>query len=171
MNSLQLEQCIVEYGKEIYAFCRHLTMDVQEAEELYQDTFLKAMELLDKIDYGNNPKSYLLSVALRLWKNKRRKAAWRMRIAPAVELGDEANEVPGNAGLPEEELIRRERDAMVRRKVADLEEKYCIPIYLFYTEQLSVEEISRILKLPQGTVKTRLYKARKLLQKELEVVL
>ena len=31
MNSLQLEQCIVEYGKEIYAFCRHLTMDVQEA--------------------------------------------------------------------------------------------------------------------------------------------
>ena len=138
---------------------------------MYQDTFLKAMELLDRIDYRNNPKSYLLSKALRLWKNKRRKAGWRTRIAQTVELGDEANEVPGNESLPEEELIRRERDTLVRQKVADLEEKYRIPIYLFYAEQLSVEEISRILKLPQGTVQTRLYKARKLLQKELEVVL
>ena len=52
-----------------------------------------------------------------------------------------------------------------------MDEKYRIPVYLFYTEQLTVEEISKVLKLPQVTVKTRLYKARKLLKKELEVVL
>ena len=50
MNVTELEKCIELYGKEIYAFCRQLTYSQQEAEELYQDTFLKAMELLQKID-------------------------------------------------------------------------------------------------------------------------
>ncbi len=77
--------------------------------------------------------------------------------------------VTGN--LLEEEAIQKELREMVRKAVAGLDEKYRIPIYLFYTEQLTVEEISKILKLPQGTVKTRLFKARKLLKKELEVVL
>ena len=77
--------------------------------------------------------------------------------------------VTGN--LPEEEAIQNELREMVRKAVAGLDEKYRIPVYLFYTEQLTVEEISKVLKLPQRTVKTRLYKARKLLKKELEVVL
>ena len=54
--------------------------------------------------------------------------------------------------------------------VAGLEEKYRIPVYLYYSQQFSTEQIGKILKLPQGTVKSRLYKARKLLKKELEVV-
>lgn len=54
--------------------------------------------------------------------------------------------------------------------VAGLEEKYRIPVFLYYSQQFSTEQIGKILKLPQGTVKSRLYKARKLLKKELEVV-
>lgn len=171
MNKLQLEQCIADYGKEIYAFCRHLTGSVQEAEELYQDTFLKATELMWKIDYENNPKSFLISIALRLWKNKKRKYAWRMRIAGTESLIEEMTETIESENLPEEEVIRKEINRQVRKAVADLEEKYRIPVYLFYTLQMPVAEIGRVLKIPQGTVKTRLYKARKLLKEELEVVL
>ena len=54
--------------------------------------------------------------------------------------------------------------------MAGLEEKYRIPVFLYYSQQFSTEQIGKILKLPQGTVKSRLYKARKLLKKELEVV-
>lgn len=171
MNILQLEQCIRDYGKEVYAFCRHLTGSVQEAEELYQDTFLKVMELLSKIDYENNPKSFLISIALRLWKNKKRKYAWRMRIAGTESLVEEAVENLEGEQCPEAEIISKEIQETVRKAVAKLEEKYRIPVYLYYTAQLSVDEIARVLKIPQGTVKTRLYKARKLLKKELEVVL
>ena len=89
MNKLQLEQCIREYGREIYFFCYHLTGNVQEAKELYQDTFLKAVELMKNINYENNPKSFLISIALRLWKNKKRKYAWRMRIAETESLIEE----------------------------------------------------------------------------------
>ena len=69
MTKTELENCIWEHGKEIYSFCLSLTLNSQEADDLYQDTFLKAMELLHQINYRHNPKSYLLSVALKLWKN------------------------------------------------------------------------------------------------------
>ncbi|MBO5158999.1 MAG: RNA polymerase sigma factor [Lachnospiraceae bacterium] len=171
MNRLQLEQCIREYGREIYSFCCHLTGNVQEAEELYQDTFLKAVELMKNIDYENNPKSFLISIALRLWKNKKRKYAWRMRIAGTESLIEETVENLEAENCPEEEMIQKEIQRQVRKAVAGLEEKYRIPVYLFYTVQMSVAEISKTLKIPEGTVKTRLYKARKLLKEKLEVVL
>lgn len=171
MNLLQLEQCIAEYGKDIYAFCRHLTGDKAEADELYQDTFLKAMEMLGMIEYERNPKSFLVGIAIRLWNNKRRKYAWRKRITGTEEVHEEIEWDTGTGNSPEEEAIQKELNRIVRKAVAGLDEKYRIPIYLFYTEQMTVEEISKVLKMPQGTVKTRLFKARKLLKKELEVVL
>ena len=171
MNRSQLEQCISEYGKDIYAFCRHLAGYTIEADELYQDTFLKAMEMLETIEYGRNPKSYLISIALRLWNNKIRKRAWRNRIAGTEELIEENVENIADEKLPEEEVIQEELNRIVRKAVAGLDDKYRVPIYLFYTEQMKVEDISKVLKIPQSTVKTRLFKARKMLKKELEVVL
>ncbi len=171
MNLLQLEQCIKDYGKDIYSFCKTLTRNLQEADELYQDTFLKATEIMKKIEYQNNPKSYLISIALHLWKNKQRKTAWRMRISGERPLEDADELIPSNALLPEDELIQKETILLVRKAVSELEEKYRIPIYLYYTAELSVSEISQILKLPQGTVKTRLYQARKQIKSKLEVVL
>ena len=73
MNEIQLEQCIKEYGKDIYAFCSQLTRNPQETEDLYQDTFLKAVELGARIDFEQNPRSYLVSIALRIW-NKSQQA-------------------------------------------------------------------------------------------------
>lgn len=171
MNISQLETCIDKYGKDIYAFCRHITQDVSEAEDLYQDTFLKAMEILSKIDCENNPKSYLLSIALRLWKNQKRKKAWRMRIAPMETYPEDRIELSESGNMIEDTYLIMEQNELIRRKVEKLEDKYRIPIYLFYTEQLTVEVIGKILKLPTGTVKSRLHKARKILRKELEVVI
>ena len=171
MDVRQLEQCIQEYGKDIYAFCSQLTRNRQEAEELYQDTFLKAMELVKQIDSKKNPKSYLASIALRIWKNQRRKYAWRSRIAGTEELKGELGAGAGGQGFsPEEFVLRKEQKEQVRAAVAGLEVRYRIPVYLYYTLQLSTSQIGRILKLPQGTVKSRLHKARQLLRQELEVV-
>ena len=89
MKVTELEKCIELYGKDIYAFCRQLTYSRQEADELYQDTFLKVMELLYKIKMEDNPKSYILSIALRLWKNSKRKYARRRQIADMESLTEE----------------------------------------------------------------------------------
>lgn len=173
MTKQQLEMCISEYGKDIYSFCRQLTGSRQEADDLYQDTFLKAVELREKMDYGQNPKSYLLSVALRIWKNKKRKSAWRRRIADVRPAADarETDIAAGEEASPEQQAICRERDAAVRLAVNRLPEKLKVTTLLFYMEGLSTAQIAQAMQVPKGTVMSRLYQARKRLQKELEDVL
>lgn len=173
MDKLELEQCIQEYGRDIYSFCKYLTCNVQDADELYQDTFLKAVELHWKIDGQDNPKSYLLSIAVNLWKNRRRKEAWRNRIASVVSLTEEQEEnLTGGVEIsPEETYLVNEEMQIVRSAVDKLPEKLKVCVLLFYMEDLSVAQVAKTLKLPEGTVKSRLYQARKLLEKELENVL
>lgn len=173
MTKAELETCIHMYGKDIYSFCRYLTGSIQEAEDLYQDTFLKAVELNEKIEAGQNPKSYLLAIALRIWKNKKRKYAWRKRIADVQALTDEKNiEQYGGMELSAEaQFLHKEEIQAVREAVAKLPQRFRAIVLLFYMEGLSVAETAQIVRIPEGTVKSRLYHARKILEKELEVVL
>lgn len=173
MTIQELEQCIREYGGEIYSFCRYLANDQQEADDLYQDTFLKALELQEKIHLENNPKSYLLSVALRIWKNKKRKYAWRKRIANMQSTAEEpvADQAASADPSPEEQAIRRENAAAVRAAVNRLPQRLKVTVLLFYMEEQTAAQIAEILKIPVGTVLSRLYQARQRLKKELENVL
>lgn len=169
MTIQELEQAIALYGKEIYSFCLHLTGSRILADELYQDTFLKATERKGKLKADGNLKSYFLSIALRLWKNQRRKSAWRERIAPVKELFEDTQE--SELGVQEDVLkgyLRQEQRQMVRRAVAGLDEKYKIPVLLYYMENMSVAEVAAVMGIPQGTVKSRLNTARKHLESELE---
>jgi RNA polymerase sigma-70 factor (ECF subfamily) len=70
---------------------------------------------------------------------------------------------------PEGEAIRKETILEVRTGIKQLPEKLQIVLYMYYTAELSVEEISRALHIPMGTVKSRLYKGRNQLRKYLEV--
>lgn len=173
MTKTELENCVMEYGKDIYSFCKSLTLNLQEADDLYQDTFLKAMERISDIDGEKNPKSYLLSVALRLWKNKKRKHAWRSRIANVLSLTDELdlNDMGESSFSPEKEIMKKEESDLVRQAVNRLPEKLKVTVLLFYMEDLPVAQIAFVLKIPVGTVKSRLHYAKKLLEQELEVVL
>ena len=82
MTKQKFDEFILAHGRDILWFCRMTTGNAQEGEELYQDTMLTLLEQIEKLDEANNTKSYALSVAVRLYKNRRRKFAWRMRIAP-----------------------------------------------------------------------------------------
>ena len=171
MKVIEISELVKDYGKELYNFCRYLTQSKEEADELYQDTFLKAVEVCDRIDLDHNPKSYLLSIAVKLWKNRKRKYAWRGRIAPieyySKEL-DYGENFLEKGETPEEELLKKEKLEMVANAVGCLKEEYRVPMYLYYAANLSLKEISRILHRPEGTVKSRLYKARGEVKKYLE---
>lgn len=172
MNVTEVNKLIDDNGKDIYNFCRQLTQNKEEADELYQDTFLKAVEICQRIDKANNPKSYLLSIAAKLWKNRKRKFAWRGRIAAVESYQDELkydNNQFDRVQSPEENLLEKEMQEMVARAVGDLKEEYRVPMYLCYVSEMPLKEIGRILHLPEGTVKSRLHKARKEVKRYLEV--
>lgn len=168
MTIQELEQCIALYGKDIYSFCRHLTNDRESADDLYQDTFLEAMKKIKEIRYMDNPKSYFLSISIRIWKNKVRKIAWRNRIAPICGGDSLAKCVETIDADFTVEIEAEEEKTLLWNAINNLSDTFRIPILLYYMEELSVSEIAKLLALPQGTVKSRLYNARKQLEKELE---
>lgn len=79
--------------------------------------------------------------------------------------------VKASAFTPENELLKKEETDFVRSAVNRLPDKLKLPVLLYYMEDLPVAQIAFVLKIPVGTVKSRLHFARKLLEKELEVVL
>lgn len=172
MTVAQLTDCVDVYGRDVYAFCRHLTGSVADGEDLYQETFLTAMEKLEKIEIDQNPRSYLLTIAVHLWKNKKRKYARRRQLInfesaeQRAEDGMEA--VDMNNPLPDEAVAAAELKQQVRECVDSLSDKYRIPICMYYISQLSTKEIAAILKLPEGTVKRRLFAGRKQIKERLE---
>ncbi|SFQ41229.1 RNA polymerase sigma-70 factor, ECF subfamily [Lachnospiraceae bacterium XBB1006] len=169
MTIQELENCMEQFGDSLYSFCRKLCMDQEQAEELYQDVWVKALTDMPRIRAEDNVKSYLLSIAVGIWKNRKKKYAVRQRIAPAVAITEEMTEVlSDNRDATVEEILLKERKQAVLEAVNGLEDTYRIPVLLFYMEEQSVKEIAHALHLPYGTVKRRLWVARNKLSNELE---
>lgn len=169
MTLEDLEQLIDIHGKVIYSFCMKLAVNKEDAEDLYQQTFLKALELKDNLDKNNNPKSFLITIAINLWKNSKRKYARHNRIAPLTYIDNpDSVEISDSTNL-EDTAINNILEAELMLSINNLNDKFRIPILMFYTGNLSIEEIANSLKLPKGTIKSRLHKGRLIIKKELEV--
>lgn len=171
MTKEELGQLISEHGSSLYSFCCNLTGCRQDADDLYQDTFLKAFELSGRIDASQNPKSYIMGIAVRLWQNERRKRTGRQRIVPLQEYREEKDREGAGVyeNFPEEKVIQEERRREVRQAVDRLPDKIRTTMLLYYTGELSVEEISKTLRIPTGTVKSRMNKGRNMIKRYWEV--
>ncbi len=172
MRQEELENYIYAYGKDLYSFCCCVTHSRQEADDLYQETFLKMYELGEKVIIKSNPKSFMMSVALNLYRNFKRKQSVRQKITGINVTADETVEQIAAQGQETEEMmIAREERLMVREAVAQLPDKYKIPVLLCYMEELSTAEAASAMQIPEGTVKTRIHRAKKILKKKLEDLL
>ena len=173
MNHDEFELFVLKFGKDILRFCRITAGGTENGDELYQDTMLKLLEKKKSLASSQNAKGYALSTAIYLWKNKKKKYANRMRLVPTDSISkmpDEGDPIPdpGLEASPENIVLQQSEIVMVQGSVASLPEKYRIPIYLYYSADMQINEISEILRLPEGTVKSRMRKAKKMLKEELE---
>jgi len=153
------------YGDSVYKFCRSLAYSKEEAEDLYQETFLTALEKSPKGKEIRNPQGYLFSVTMFLWKSWKRKHARRNRLAP-IRPFDENLMFDHDM---EYAFITKEENRVVRAVVDGLPDKFKIPILMHYSVGMGLGDIAAALNLPSGTVKSRLFKARKLIEKGLDL--
>ena len=168
MNKQLLEHYIEAYGTDIYSFCIRLTQNREQAEELYQDTFLAMCEKEDWKEEGN-VKSYLLGITIKLWQNRKRKFAWRKRIAAEIPLSKEQGLEAFSADENlEQHMISKEEQEAVWKAVYKLPEQLRIVILLYYMEDFKVAEIAEKLSLSISNVKSKLMRARRYLKQELE---
>ena len=170
MKSCDIDQLVEQYSDSVYRYCKSIAYTPEDAEDLYQQTFLKALELHKKISLEKNPKAYLLSVATNIWKNHKSMYARRERIAPTVSSEMEGIQIEDIRSDQDvlEQVVKEEQLGLLRKCVDNLPEKQRQVITLFYAGELSLEEISKVLKIPKGTVKSRLHKAKEELRKEME---
>ncbi len=154
-------------GTDVYRFCLRMTQCRADAEDLYQQTFLKLCEMKKEIDWADNPRSFALSVAALTEKSNRRRYARRQRLAPQSGIPEDFDIAEDTFSI-EEIVLNKEEQFIVRKAVNALEEKLKTPVVLYYTLEMPVEEIAKALNIPVGTVKSRLYKARRRLMKRLE---
>jgi len=136
----------------------------QDADDLFQDTYLSALGKTDKINASENPLGFLLSIATSIWKSRKRKYARRNKIAPETELDETC--YAAETG-PEDEAISNEEILKVRQMVDDLPDKFKAAIVMYYTIDMDIREIAAVLGLPTGTVKSRLSRARGIIRKGL----
>ena len=175
MNHDEFERFVLKFGKDILRFCRMTAGNVENGDELYQDTMLKLLEKKKRLDSMQNTKSYALSTSIYLWKNKKKKYANRMRLVPIDSMDEMSDKGYGftdyDDGVSPEHIVLRQNEIdMIQGFVKTLPEKYRIPIYLYYSADMQINEISKILGLPEGTVKSRMRKAKKQLKEKLEAI-
>lgn len=176
-----IQKLVNTYSNAIYNFCFYLTGNREAAEDLYQDTFLTAMEKeevilpllkeqdgMDEEEKLKRVKNYLLGIAIRLFKYKKRKLQWRSRIVPMVESGEGLENAFDETFSPEESYLYAEKCETVRRLIYGLPDKLRLVVVLYYLEEKSAEEIAGVLNISASTVRSRLHRARKQLQKKLE---
>lgn len=163
-------------GDDLYCFCCRLTRNRMEADDLYQDTFLKALEQQRRLEFVSDRdqagairrnRNFLMGIASNLWKNQ-----WRKKKREQKNLSLERDEflaIPLSEGEDIlEDLERKEIQERLTMHIRTLPDKLRTVIYLYYAAEMQTEEIADVLNIPRGTVKSRLYLARKKLKNSLE---
>ncbi len=170
MKSCDIDQLVEEYSDCVYRYCKSIAFTLEDAEDLYQQTFLKAFELRRKISLERNPKAFLLAIATNIWRNQKSKYARHERIAPTISSEAEGVQIEDVSGEQDvlEQIVQAEQLEQLRACVNRLPEKQRQVVTLFYAAELPVEEIAVVLKIPKGTVKSRLHHAREQLRVEME---
>ncbi len=164
MEAYEFSSLVDEYGNSIYRFCKGMTYTVEDAEDLYQQTFLKAFEKRNKIDRNSNVKAYLMQIASNIWKTHKSTYKRHERIAPTVSYDDMESDVCDEKTNIDEMIIKSDEERILRENINRLPDKLKQVIVMFYSSELSIEDISKVLHIPKGTVKSRLYNAKEQLR-------
>lgn len=171
MSSEKIEYLVETHMPSVFQFCCFLTGNRMDAEDLCQDTFLKAMELGHKFHCSGeerDTRNYLIGISVNIWRNHQRKRRRRQQIAPMDTFEESSFDIADGKGL-EEQVIEQEMVKEMRTAINQLPEKQRIVIHLYYSAEMSMEEIAKVMHIPKETVKSRLRLAKKKLRKGLEV--
>ena len=147
----------------LYRVARTLVRRPADAEDLVQDTLLRAFRGFSGFD-GAHPRAWLLTIMRNTEVNRNR------RRRPSMLLDPESSDVmadTGPEGQPEEEFVGREFERAVRHALAALPEHYSQVVELIDMDGLSYGEAAHLLGIPQGTVMSRLHRARARIRKQL----
>lgn len=156
-----IDQYIRQYGKRLYGLCLSLCTNTFEADDLYQDTWLRVVKSISQYDPNREFEPWLTKICVNTYRNTLRRIARSplLNFRNNEEMDDFLQSIPAPMN-PDYSLLHE--------AVNRLPEKLRLAVILFYFEEMDVAATAHILSIPEGTVKSRLSKARKLLKEALD---
>ena len=151
----------------LYAVAMRMTKSESDAEDLVQDAVLRAYRFWDGFESGTNARAWPLRIMTNVFRNRYRAKAREQEILGEAEtsvanVGQFQGSAPRDA---ESALFGRMLSRDVEKALAQLPPEFRLPVILADLEDLSYKEIADIMECPAGTVMSRLYRGRRMLQK------
>jgi RNA polymerase sigma-70 factor (ECF subfamily) len=150
----------IEHVDGLYGYAMVLTRNRTEAEDLVQETYVRALEAVSRLRENSNLKGWLFTILRNLWLNELRKRRSTPHLVDIDGEDGSADELAGNTKDSLEIFVGNEDAERVRRAVAQLPIEFKEIILLREFEELSYQEIAEVLNCPVGTVMSRLGRAR-----------
>ncbi|AGX02194.1 MULTISPECIES: RNA polymerase sigma factor SigW [Bacillaceae] len=165
---------IVEiYKDKVFQLCFRMLGNRHEAEDIAQEAFLRAYVNIQSFNIDLKFSTWLYRIATNLCIDRIRKKKPDYFLDAEVAGTDGLtmySQIAADTRLPEEDVESLELQETIQNEISKLPEKYRSVIVLKYIEELSLNEISEIMDLPLGTVKTRIHRGREALRKQLRHV-
>lgn len=166
----RFEKEFLPHLEALHSFAFHLCYNEEDADDLVQETFLKAFRFIDKFEEGTNAKAWLFKILKNAYINQYRKESKRPTRVDyedvAVYNEEEEGQVSSYYDLREDVFEKMIGDE-VSTALNLLPEEFRTVILLCDIEGFSYEEISKIIEIPIGTVRSRLFRARNMLKEKL----
>lgn len=155
----------------LYTFAYHLTYNEEDANDLVQETYLKAYRFIDKYIEGTNAKAWLFKILKNVFINQyRRKSKQPTKVdyEEIVTYQDEEDSQYSSYLDLREEMFQEMMGDEVTNAINSLPVDFRVVILLCDIEGFTYEEISKIIDIPIGTVRSRLHRARNMLKEKLK---
>lgn len=152
-----IAKLIEQYGNDVLRTAFVILKSKELAEDVYQETFLKVCRYYDSYRRECSEKTWIIGIAVNICRDYMR-SSWSKRVV----VSDEFPTLASDSDTQEIIEKRAEKQELIR-SILKLPDKYREIVQLFYYQEMDVNDIARVLKIPGGTVKSRLFKARNLL--------
>jgi RNA polymerase sigma-70 factor, ECF subfamily len=156
----------LSYVDALYGTALRLTRRKQDAEDLVQDTYLKAFRASQQFERGTNLKAWLFTILHNTFRNMRRHDG-RNPIEVDSDVVEQAEDVAGQNQTPEQLLTRATLDADLQAALDALPEAFRQAVWLRDVEEFSYAEIAKMIDVPIGTVMSRISRGRRMLYERL----
>jgi len=161
----EFEELAMPLFDALYNFARWLVHDSHDAEDLVQETYLKALRSFASFQPGTNFRAWMFRILRNNFLSSRSKLERRM--TDAMDSEENGPELAVDRQTPEIILMNRFHSQLVQRAIDDLPVHYREALLLCDVEEMSYQEIAEILTIPMGTVMSRLARARKAVRESL----
>jgi RNA polymerase sigma-70 factor (ECF subfamily) len=168
------EELALPYLPSLYRVAMRLRADQQDAEDLVQDTYIKALQAFPSLREPEKVRPWLLQILSRAAIDRFRREPREVYVGDLQDLDGFSlyDKIRDEDPFPYSEQLHQDflaqfRDEEVNRALRALPQEYRLPLVLFYVEELSYRELAEVLECPVGTIMSRLFRGRKMIEREL----